>query len=250
MSINVEIVGYTPNPEVTVAIAARACFSDEDYYSIEGHLSEHDVERILATVIAKGHHSVLEHASFTFAISGISRVVSHQLVRHRIASYSQLSQQRSDASTLDFVVPPDIRRAPHLAAEYRDLMVGCQEFYNRLVEDGIPLGTARYVLPSSFTTRIVMTMNARSLFNLIAQRECAAEEWEFRQLATLIHRQLMTVAPGIFRYAGTECETHGICPEGEVGLDCGRTSKTGAAVENTREAILLMAGGGDASNSD
>ena len=248
MSVNVEIVGYTPNPEVTVAIAARACFRDEDYYALKGKLSEHDVERILAAVIAKGHHSVLEHATFTFAISGISRVVSHQLVRHRIASYSQLSQQRSDASMADFVVPPDVRKAPDFAAEYGDLMVRCQEFYKRLVEHGIARGTARYVLPSGFTTRIVMTMNARSLFNLISQRECAAEEWEFRQLATLIHRQLMNVAPGIFRYAGTECETHGVCPEGEVGLDCGRLSKTAATVENTREAILLQTGAGDASH--
>ena len=248
MSIKVEIVAYTPNPEATVAIAARTCFSDQDYCSIEGQLSEHDVERILATVIAKGHHSVLEHASFTLAISGISRVVSHQLVRHRIASYSQLSQQRSDASELAFVVPPDVRKDPDFAGEYRDLMVRCQEFYKRLVEHGIALGTARYVLPSGFTTRIVMTMNARSLFNLIAQRECAVEEWEFRQLASLIHRHLMTVAPGIFRYAGTGCETHSICPEGEVGLDCGRASKTGAAVENTRDAILMNIGAGDASH--
>jgi thymidylate synthase (FAD) len=147
-------------------------------------------------------------------------------------------------------MPPDIRKTSDLSVEYSDVMVRCQELYKKMIDCGMSLGTARYVLPSGFTTRIVMTMNARSLFNLIAQRECAAEEWEFRQLATLIHRQLIKVAPGIFRYAGTECETHAVCLEGEAGLDCGRLSKTGAVVENTREAILLMAGGGDASNSD
>lgn len=236
--MKVEVAAHTPYPELAVAVAARACFSDQDYDIIEGQLRPADVDRVLATVISKGHHSVLEHANFTLAISGISRVVSHQLVRHRMASYSQLSQQRADASELQYVTPPAIRRKRQLADRYARLMSDCQEFYRTLLESEIPRGSARYVLPSSFQTRVVMTMNARSLMNLISQRECAAEEWEFRQLAHSIHDAVMGVAPGIFRHAGTQCETHGVCPEGEVGLNCGRLSRTGARVENTRQAIL------------
>lgn len=239
--IKVEVVSYTPEPELIVAVAARSCLADENFGGIRGKLRQSDISRILATVISKGHHSVLEHASFTFSISGVSRVLTHQLVRHRIASYSQLSQQRSNASQLDFVTPPEIQKNTQLAEEYREMMHLCQGFYQRLVTENIHLGSARYVLPSGFTTRIVVTMNARSLFNLLAQRECAAEEWEFRQVATLMHRELLGVAPGIFRYAGAPCQTEGVCPEGELGEYCGRRLRTGAVVTNTRDDIERVA---------
>ena len=229
--------GFDGGPLEIIEDAGRVCYKSEGKKVV--NVTKPSAPKFVKMMKDRGHHSVLEHASFTFAISGISRVVSHQLVRHRIASYSQLSQQKSDASELEFVVPPDIRRAGELTFEYAELMSRCQEFYKKLVDRGVSLGTARYALPSGFSTRIVMTMNARSLLNLIAQRECAAEEWEFRQLATAIRRELMGVAPRIFKHAGTECETHHVCPEGELGLNCGRLENTGAIVDNTRDAILL-----------
>ena len=235
--MQVEITSYTPDPERIVAAAARACVVDDDFQALAGRLSEADIHRLLATVIAKGHTSVLEHVNFTFAISGVSRVLSHQLVRHRIASYSQLSQQRVDASDLPYVVPPEVAKDHELAKDFEMALARCQQLYRKLVQQGIPLGSARYILPHAMQTRVIMTMNARSLFNLIAQRACAAEEWEFRQVATLLHRRLMEIAPAIFRFAGTECETHGICPEGEIGQTCGRQAATGAAIENTRQQI-------------
>lgn len=237
----IEIVSYTPEPELTIAVAARTCISDDDFDAIGGKLTQRDVDRILATVISKGHTSVLEHVSFTFSISGVSRVLSHQLVRHRIASYSQLSQQRTDASGLEFVTPPEIRKDPNLASRYQDFMRQSQELYRQMIDTGVAKGSARYVLPSGFTTRIIVTMNARSLFNLLAQRECAAEEWEFRQVATQMHRELMSVAPGIFKYAGPPCETDEVCSEGELGYTCGRQLRNGAAIANTRRAITKMA---------
>ena len=235
--MKVILTSHTPEPELTVALAARRCVRDQDPEEIRKELTADDIRRLIATVIAKEHHSVLEHVSFTFEISGVSRVLSHQLVRHRIASYSQLSQQRVDSSRLEYVVPPEVRRDPTILHEYEEAMEACRALYALLVKRGVPLGSSRYVLPSAFTTRVMMTMNARSLFNLIEQRECAAEEWEFRAVATLIRKRLLAVAPNIFRFAGTTCETSGVCLEGETGIDCGKQVRTGALVENTRPAI-------------
>lgn len=235
--VKVEIISHTPDPEAEIATAARACFVDQDYEAIRENLKPETVKRILTTVIVKGHHSVLEHANFTFAISGVSRVLTHQLVRHRIASYSQLSQQRSDASDLDFVTPPEIRRDADLAAAYETAMTHCRALYREMINRSVPLGSARYVLPSGFTTRIITTMNARSLFNLLALRECAAEEWEFRLVATLMHKELKRVAPLLFRLAGPRCATDQECLEGEVGQNCALRRKNGAELMNTRELI-------------
>lgn len=220
--IKVKLVAHTPNPERALAVAARTCMRDADYEDSYAELNDEDVQRILGSVIVSNHHSVLEHASFTFAISGVSRVLTHQLVRHRIASYCQLSQQRTDSSELQFTVPPEIEEELDLAKEYSRMMTSCQQLYNRLVQSGIPKGSARYVLPSGFNTRITMTINARSLFNLLAQRKCGVEEWEFQEVAQLMHRELMKVAPNIFWYAGPACETQGHCPEEANGYRCPR----------------------------
>lgn len=236
----VKIVSHTPEPELAVVVAARTCLSDEAYEDIWRKMSDIDISRILATVIAKGHHSVLEHANFTFSISGVSRVLTHQLVRHRMASYSQLSQQRADASELGFVVPPEVRKDPNVVKKYLDLISQCQELYTDMLAKGLSLGSARYILPSAFTSRIIVTINARSLFNLLALRMCAAEEWEFRQVGTLMYKELMRVAPGIFKYAGTTCETEGICVEGEIGKNCPRLLQNKASLLNTQSDIAAM----------
>jgi len=220
--IQVKLVSHTPNPELVVAAAARTCIRNMDYEAICAEMEEEDIERILTTVIVKNHLSVLEHASFTLTISGVSRVLTHQLVRHRIASHSQLSQQRTDSSRLKFTIPPEIQRHPELVTEYQNTMMHCQDLYKHLVQCGISKGSARYILPSGFNTRILTTMNARSLLNLLAQRECETEDWEFREVAQLIHNELMKVAPRIFRFAGPPCETQGYCPEGEKGRKCPR----------------------------
>ena len=220
--IEVKLVNYTKQPEITVASAARTCFRDKTYESICEELKEEeDIERIIKEVIIRDHLSVLEHISFTFSISGVSRVLTHQLVRHRIASYSQLSQQRTDSSELEFTIPPEIKNNSELAEEYKEVVENCKELYKRLVRSGISHGSARYVLPSSFNTKIMVTMNARSLFNLFAQRECQVEEWEFRELARIMHTKLMQVTPMIFKYAGPPCQIHRICPEGKKIFECG-----------------------------
>ena len=235
--IQVKLVNHTSDPELIVAAAARACIRNLDYETVCAELSHEDVQRILRSIIEKNHHSPLEHANFTFAISGVSRVLTHQLVRHRIASHSQLSQQRTDSSRLQFTVPPEIQQYPKLAEEYQDMMGRCQELYRRFVQCGISRGSARYVLPSAFNTRIVTTMNARSLLNLLAQRECEVEEWEFRQVALLMHGELMKVAPSIFRFAGPPCEIRGYCPEGEKGAKCSRYERVAICKADHREEV-------------
>lgn len=237
---SVQIVAYSPNPERLVAAAARSCWSNRPFQEIYTSLRERDIDKLLKKVILRGHHSVLEHADFTFALSGISRVLTHQLVRHRIASYSQLSQQRVDQSEVQYIIPPAIRRDPELTRRYQSWVNEARSFYALLVEQGVPQGSARYVLPSACETRVVVSMNARSLFNLIAQRDCASEEWEFRTLAHRMHAELLKVAPRIFRFAGPRCRTETDCLEGELVDECGLPEATGAVVRFRESELQLI----------
>lgn len=218
--IKVELVNYTSNPDVIVTCAARTCIRDKSFQSISEEITKEDIERIIKKVIQKNHLSVLEHINFTFSISGVSRILTHQLVRHRIGSYSQLSQQHTDSSENEFSTPPEIQSDPELDKEYKEAVHNCQKLYKRLVSNGISRGSARYILPSCFNSRIMVTMNARSLFNLLSQRECRTEEWEFREVAYLMHEKLMGIAPNIFKYAGPSCKNQLKCPEGKAIAEC------------------------------
>ena len=239
----VELLAYTPEPEKLVAIAARRSYDKRPAKQIWEEMNNVEVSRLLDQVISHGHLSVLEHANFTFAIEGISRALSHQLVRHRIASYTQQSQQRANEQDFDFIIPPSILSNPALCREFREKMSELADFYKKALDRGIPKGQARYALPNACMTRVIMTMNARSLFNLISQRACGVEAWEFRALAIKIHMILLTVAPNIFKYAGPKCITDLICPEGEKGEKCGLYKIIpGAVLRNghQREATLRL----------
>lgn len=217
----VELLVYTPEPEKLVAVAARRSYERCPAKQIWNEMSDVEVSELLAQVISHRHLSVLEHANFTLAIEGVSRALSHQLVRHRIGSYTQQSQQRASEQDFDFIVPPEIQSNPALRREFQNKMGDLADFYRKALDRGIPKGQARYALPNACMTRIIMTMNARSLFNLISQRACGVEAWEFRALAIKIHMVLLTVAPNIFKYAGPKCITDLVCPEGEGGEKCG-----------------------------
>jgi thymidylate synthase (FAD) len=217
----IELLTHTPEPERLVAVAAKRSYDKRSAMQIWEEMTDAEVARLLHRVIRHGHTSVLEHISFTFAIEGISRSLSHQLVRHRMGSYTQQSQQRSDQRGFAFTVPPEIRKNSELAIEFQEKVKALAEFYTRAIETGVPKGQARYILPNACVTRIIMTMNARSLFNLISQRTCGAEEWEFRMVASKIHRILLEVAPNIFSHAGPRCVVDLVCLEGEKGKKCG-----------------------------
>jgi thymidylate synthase (FAD) len=241
--ISVELLCHTPDPERVVATAAKACWTDKPIRRIAEDLTDAEIARLLPKVILRGHHSVLEHINFTFAIEGVSRVLSHQLVRHRMGSYSQLSQQRHDESDFAYVVPPAILHDDDLLKGYRRCMGEARDFYMLLLTRGVPKGTARYLLPAACRTRVVVTMNARSLFGLLEQRLCGAEEWEFRLVAAKMQRELMNVAPRIFRFAGPKCETERVCPEGDVADECAHLLRIrGATVANRDCQLSVIAG--------
>ncbi len=210
--MEVRLLSYTPEPDRVVALSARLCYSRINISELSERLTEEKIRELLDRLKRSGHLSPFEHASFTFGIEGISRVTSHQLVRHRIASYSQQSQRYVKMSNTDFVIPPSIKKnesALELLLSVNEL---AKTTYNRLIELGIPEEDARYVLPQGITTKIIVTMNARELLHFFNLRCCLRAQWEIRIMANLMLKEVKKVAPVIFEKAGPFCFS-GPCPE-------------------------------------
>ena len=163
---------------------------------------------------------LFEHASFTFALSGVSRSLSHQLVRHRIASYSQRSQRYINESSFAVVIPPTVEADPVAKDEFKRVIRQIREGYHRLTALGIPKEDARYLLPNACQTQLIMTMNARSLLHFMALRCCRRAQWEIREFAWKLRAEVMKVAPLLFWEAGPPCLVRGECPEGP--MSCGQ----------------------------
>ena len=216
----VKLLSHTTDPERTVAMAGRLCYSGCDIASLESKTDDDNAAKLIEKLVQMGHLSVLEHASFTFGIEGISRACSHQLVRHRIASFSQQSQRYVELRDLDFTVPPGIAADQVAAEEFSAFIETAQTCYNKLLDRGIPAEDARYVLPNAGETKLIFTANARSLLNFFELRLCTRAQWEIRQVAAVMLAEVRTVAPDIFKLAGPTCESSGYCREGEKG--CGR----------------------------
>ena len=220
--MRVDLVSHTQDPERTVAAAIRLCYSASEIGEIRDAIDDAEAARLIGKVLKLGHLSVLEHASFTFAIEGISRACSHQLVRHRMASFSQQSQRYVKMRDFQFVVPPSVQGdAELLNRTMRDL----QATYDSLLSAGISAEDARYILPNAAETKLIMTANARSLLNFFELRLCTRAQWEIRQLAGMMLDEAKSVAPNIFANAGPTCETSGYCREGE--MTCGRAATLG-----------------------
>jgi thymidylate synthase (FAD) len=214
----VQLLTHTPDPEQVVAAAARLCYSAS---TIEQLLEKSRDERdaLLRKILDLGHLSVLEHASFTFGVEGISRACSHQLVRHRIASFSQQSQRYvSHRERFAAVTPPSVAAQPELAARYTTLLGEIHAVYRELLEAGIPAEDARFVLPNAAETKLVVSMNARELHHFFALRCCRRAQWEIRAMAVEMLRLARRAAPLLFAGAGPGC-LHGSCPEG--AMTCG-----------------------------
>lgn len=220
--MQVRLVKHTPDPELTIAAAARLCYSNVSAGEILQRLGKPATERLLRQVISSGHHSTLEHASFTFAIDGISRATSHQLVRHRLASYSQQSQRWVTFTAPEYVTPPSVAGRPELGEAYEQAMRAAFDLYGRLRDAGVPAEDARYVLPNATCTRLVMTMNARELIHVASIRLCQRAQWEIVQLFELVKQEVSQVAPIIGEHLRPKCETAGYCDETE---SCGRMPK-------------------------
>src|SRR5690554_6444787 len=212
--MKVTLLAHTPDPDRVVAAAARLCYSEKDPATILHGLTPARQRELLARLRAAGHDSPLERASFTFTIEGVSRALSHQIVRHRIASYSQRSQRYVSEAGFTFVVPPSVQRSPKAEEKFYHLVDQIREAYNGLVELGIPREDARYLLPNACATQLIMTMNARSLLNFLELRCCRRAQWEINCLAWKIRGLLQEAAPLTFAVAGPACLVRGECREG------------------------------------
>lgn len=256
MSIKVTLLAHTPNPEETVAAAAKLCYSPSGIENIREGLTSEKTASFVNMLSDIGHASPMEHASFTFGIEGISRACSHQLVRHRIASYSQQSQRYVDGNSFEFVTPPEIENDEHCLEVYSKVLDLQMKAYGEIrdalvvkyikeISDKAFEGTdaeiieaykaenkakcsafikkanedARYILPNACTTKIVCTFNARSLENFFAHRCCNRAQWEIREVAYQMLMLVKSVAPHIFSKSGPSC-MRGACPEGN--MSCGK----------------------------
>ncbi|MGB9911000.1 MAG: FAD-dependent thymidylate synthase [Microgenomates group bacterium] len=223
--LKVKLIAYSQNAEQVVAGAIRQCYSSVGAEELVQKISSGEKKRLIKMVLASGHTSTLEHASFTFAIEGISRACSHQLVRHRIASYSQQSQRYVDFSSkgLTFIVPPSIKNNPLVLKEFKKILKFTEAGYFSLRKKGINPEDARFVLPQAVETKIVVTMNARELLHFFELRLCKRAQWEIRELAKAMLKEVKKIAPTIFAIAGPTCETQKICWEGK--FSCGKWQK-------------------------
>lgn len=221
--MNVVLIEHTPNPEHTIALAARLCYSPSSIDDLKAKFETANVESFLEKIMSLGHHSVLEHASFTFGIEGISRVTTHQLVRHRIASFSQQSQRYvSNNDYFSTIMPDSVANNPVAKHIFSSVTETVHNAYQELVKLGITPEDARYLLPNATETKIIMTMNARELLHFFKLRCCERAQWEIRLMSIEMLRLVKKVAPVIFQQAGPGCVT-GSCPEGR--FCCGKTSE-------------------------
>ncbi|HHL39834.1 MAG TPA: FAD-dependent thymidylate synthase [Deltaproteobacteria bacterium] len=218
--MNVRLLKSTPDPEKTIALAAKLCYSDSDIGGLEERLAGEETGRFIEGIVAMGHHSVLEHASFTFGIEGISRATSHQLVRHRLASYSQQSQRYVRAGgDAEYVTPDSIASRSDLKRRFDGAVTALYSLYGELVDAGVPAEDARYLLPNAACTKIIVTMNARELLHFFRLRCCERAQWEIRRMATAMLSLVKELAPTVFADAGPAC-VRGPCSEG--AMSCGR----------------------------
>lgn len=223
--MKVALVRHTLSPEEVVALGARLCYSKARVDDLLERVEAKDQTAFVHKIMGMGHDSVLEHASFTFGIEGVSRVLLAQITRHRLASFSVQSQRYvSYESGFGYIVPPKIEALGEEAvAEFEQQMDTLHQWYTEWQQK---LGTgeggnedARFVLPGACETRMMVTMNVRELRHFFSLRMCSRAQWEIRALANEMHRLCMEVAPALFENAGPGC-LRGACPEGEK--TCGK----------------------------
>jgi thymidylate synthase (FAD) len=228
--LNVQLLERTKEAVSLIYAACRQCYSAQFAGDIlESKADKEKQESFIKNVLSSGHESPLEHAKFTFAVEGVSRALTHQLVRHRVASYSQQSQRYVKASGFGYVVPPSIAGNQEMKEEFISIMDKIQESYNKLIglfESQKNTGEkanqdARFVLPQAAETKIVVSMNCRQLLHFFSQRCCARAQWEIRELADRMLSICKKELPAVFSRAGAKCIRLGYCPEGKK-FTCGK----------------------------
>ena len=241
VKLHVALIRHTLSPEEIVALGARLCYSRATIDDLTQRVSAKDQSDFVQKIMGMGHDSVLEHASFTFGVEGVSRVLLAQLTRHRLASFSVQSQRYvSYEHGFGYIVPPKIAALGQEAAdEYARQMDQMHQWYCQWQERLGAAGEssnedARFVLPGACETRLMMTMNVRELRHFLSLRMCSRAQWEIRALATEMHRLCMEVAPALFADAGPGC-LRGACPEG--AKSCGRAADIRKARRNMLDAL-------------
>lgn len=241
--MKVELLAYTHEPEKIVAAAAKLCYSPSTIDDVLDGLTPEKTEKFIEMLTSLGHQSPVEHASFTFGIEGVSRALLAQITRHRIASYSVKSQRYVSECQFEYVVPPEIAESDEAKKKFIEAMENAQKNYNELsqilqkkhyaefIKDGMNEKAAktaaekkanedaRFVLPNACETKMIVTMNVRSLYNFFSHRCCSRAQWEIRELADEMLRLVKEKAPVLFKYAGPSCLC-GKCPEGK--MSCGK----------------------------
>lgn len=254
--MKVELLAYTPQPERTVAAAAKICYSAaDDIEAIFDGLDEAKTASYVDMIASLGHESVIEHTSFTFGLEGVSRALLAEITRHRIASFSVQSQRYVRKGSFAYVTPPAVAELPEAEAEFAQAMREAQAHYDRLAEmlkkrhetaylqsgmdakaaaqkaEKRAIEDARFVLPNACDTRMIFTMNARSLHNFFRLRCCERAQWEIRAAAWEMLRLCLGVAPRLFRTAGPAC-VRGACGEGK--MSCGQAEAVRARARALR----------------
>lgn len=261
--MKVEIISYTKEAEKYITAAAKLCYSKSNIDDIISGIDDKNQEYYIDMLTEMGHESTLEHASYTFAIEGVSRSVLAQITRHRIASFSVQSQRYVNMSDFKYIIPPAISENPEALAEFLAAIdddkrrydnlsqILKKEHFMRICEErGISSDKAeeeynspsdksikeiltqasklanedaRFILPNACETKMLMTMNARSLLNFFKLRTCQRAQWEIRNLAEEMLRQIKKASPLLFKKAGPPCVCYGFCTEGK--MSCGKAGE-------------------------
>lgn len=244
--MKVTLLAHTPEPEKIIAAAAKLCYASADIDTVLDGLDEEKTTSFLNMLSDIGHESPIEHITFTFGIEGVSRALLAQITRHRIASFSVQSQRYVEEKDFQFVTPPEIESDPLALEIFNEQMNSAINSYNKLadilkqkhyksfLESGLSekealqkaskkaIEDARFVLPNACDTKMILTMNARSLLNFFKLRCCSRAQWEIKAVADEMLRLVVEVAPTVFKKAGPSC-VRGACAEGK--MTCGRMNE-------------------------
>lgn len=230
--MEITLLSHTKDPQRVIFAAAKQCYSKKDaavIYQTAQKESPEAVAKFIQELMARGHLSTVEHVTFTFAISGVSRVCTHQLVRHRVASFSQQSQRYVDMETFECVIPPLIEKDKELRKKFDEIVAHVRKTYEEMkaivvskknLDKEAVNQDLRFILPQAVMTKIVVTMNCRELLHFFSERLCTRAQWEIRAVADHMLKLCKEALPEVFAKAGAKCVHYSFCPEGEKG--CGR----------------------------
>lgn len=241
--MKVTLLSHTPNPEKTIACAAKLCYSSTSIGELYDGLTQEKSADFVEMLCSIGHESPIEHVTFTFGIEDVSRAFLAQITRHRIASFSVQSQRYVKENNFTFITPPEIKQSNTANILFEEAMTNAISSYNQLADilakkhfdsliaigkdektaknlaEKTAIEDARFVLPNACSTQMIVTMNARSLLNFFKLRCCNRAQWEIKSVADSMLKLVSKIAPTLFVNAGPSCY-HGNCSEGSKS--CGQ----------------------------